>query len=463
MNAYIMTVLIIVISKISKILFDIGTKFVLGDFEYGKFVVLLSKEVIISTFIVFGINNFIIKKIPSVKEKEGQDDYIYNSLYIMLLLYIIVIIVGRFIFTDDTFEIITWIVLVTCALLEAIIKVLTAVFKINSRVKEGVFIGESIPYLTFFILIILITSIKRTNAKDSMFVISIAFFVVIIIMWILLKKRNICFVKSSNFKINFNKCKEVAMYSFPVLINGFTYILLQKIDIIMLEYYGINYTEIGNYNVVVKIASQLIFFVQVAITMFIPVLSRKIANNNSYAQIKSFNEKNVSIAFFMTAICVSSLFILNNYFDIFNILRINNQSDITVLILFSISKLIYSFLFVFGYILYFNNHVKIQYFNNIVILTVGILLNIVGINYFGVLGAAAATVISVLLGNILEMTEVFVFLKKPFINIKTFLLFVCITIVISLFIIKINSFGVYPLIIVTFLLIIYCVKLLKRR
>lgn len=450
MKNYIITIGIIIISKVIKILFDFGTKFALGNVEYGKFTILFSKETLLATIMALGINNFIIKKMPELKNrtKNAEKKYIYNSFYIIFIVFISIFIFNMiFLNRDSKSNKVIMLLIIICAFFDAIIRIFGALLRANKKVIESIWISETKVYFLFVILIYIFSLINNINVYKATIILLISFIITAVIANHKLRKNDIENLRISKENIDINICREIIKYSIPVLLSGFSYILLQRMDILMLDYYHIDYASIGNYNIIIKLTSQMIFFVQLAITIYIPSLSREFANNTDYKLIKRKNEKKVTITFLATALIILTFFIINYYFNILSIFSINTKSEFDILVLFSISKLIYSILFVYGYILYFNNYIKFQYINNITILITGILFNIVGIKYFGVKGAAIATIIGVLLGNFLEMIQVLIFIRKSFISRKRFMELIIGILITSILIININNFGILPLII----------------
>jgi len=105
-------------------------------------------------------------------------------------------------------------------------------------------------------------------------------------------------------------------------------------------------------------------------------------------------------------------------FNLFNIMGIvYSREFFFVFVIFALTQIAYSAIGVYGYILLYIHKQKIEYINNIVILFIGIGLNYVFIPEYGVIGAALASAIAILIGNLLEFVEVRYLTGKYFIQI----------------------------------------------
>jgi O-antigen/teichoic acid export membrane protein len=102
-------------------------------------------------------------------------------------------------------------------------------------------------------------------------------------------------------------------------------------------------------------------------------------------------------------------------FNLFDILNIEHKEELfRVFMILATTQIIYSAISFYGNILIYIHKQKMEYFNNALVLSLAIITNLIFIPQYGVVGAAIATSISLLLGNILQMIQVKYFTKTLF-------------------------------------------------
>jgi len=112
-----------------------------------------------------------------------------------------------------------------------------------------------------------------------------------------------------------------------------------------------------------------------------------------------------------------ALFIGVEYFALFEALNIlNKELFFNVFIVLMLTQIVYSAMSFYGNILIYIHKQKMEYLNNFVILSMAIGLNVLLIPTYGVLGAAIATSVALLLGNLLQLIQVKYFTKTFFIT-----------------------------------------------
>jgi O-antigen/teichoic acid export membrane protein len=198
----------------------------------------------------------------------------------------------------------------------------------------------------------------------------------------------------------------IATNSLPVLFTGLTYLIISRIDIIMLDKY-VSLELVGEYNIIARVTLQVLFFNQVVVSYYYPRLAKMFSQKRSISQISSYNRKFVLISFLSVTIVSLLLYIGVYYFSLFDILNIKNRElFFDVFLVLTITQIIYSAICFYGNILIYIHKQKIEYFNNLMVLLLAIILNMILIPTHGVLGASIATSISLLLGNFLQMIQV---------------------------------------------------------
>jgi O-antigen/teichoic acid export membrane protein len=76
-------------------------------------------------------------------------------------------------------------------------------------------------------------------------------------------------------KLSLKKIRYITSQSLPVLFTGLTYLIISRIDIIMLEKY-VDLALVGEYNIVARVTLQVLFFNQVIISYYYPRLSQNL-------------------------------------------------------------------------------------------------------------------------------------------------------------------------------------------
>ena len=398
---FILTSLLSIFAKLFKFLFEIGSSFILDKESYGYFSVLLSFVLIFSRFSTFGINNLVIREIHLLDRKSFKE-FLFFMIFVPLGVSVVLYLVS-FYFSFQYKELV-----VLISLIYSYVIIFSSLLRANSKVKEWMFFQDISWYLILFVFLLGVYLIfQRINLFYLLIFYFLSLLLNFVILIIFLKKEKII-----NFSLSVSK--KVFFYikeALPIILTGTTYLILARIDIIMLAKY-IDMKIVGEYNIIARISVQVLFFYQIIISIFMPKLAKMFAEKKDINYIKNFYRK---IMFFggISVLGVSIIiFILFKYFNLFDILKISLKEELLkVFIIFSFSYIVYAFISVYSYILLYIKKQKWEYLNNLVILIVGIGLNFILIPKYGVVGATLASVIAILLGNILEMIEVKYFIK----------------------------------------------------
>ena len=205
-------------------------------------------------------------------------------------------------------------------------------------------------------------------------------------------------------KINFFKIKKIKKtpliniltFSFPLFLSSSMMLLLQWIDIVILGYY-VSTSEIGVYNIIVKISmiSSIILFSINSIAA--PKFSELFSKNKLEELKKIIKETSMLISIvslpILLLIFIGSQYILN----FFGPEYIHGSISLNILILGQLVNVICGSV---GYVLIMTENQKI--FRNIILLTtvLNIMLNIFLIPIYGILGAAVSSMICVIIWNV---------------------------------------------------------------
>jgi len=396
-----------ILAKILKFVFEIGTNFFVDKETYGSFALLLSYLFIYTKIASFGLQNILIREFPKYKSYNFKSFLLFNAVSIVILVAIVTYIVLNF-FIPLPIEI--FIIGISTALVILYSTYLRSIGKI----KLWIYFQDINRYVFYLIGLTLLFLVCCHDISIDVILNLLAFstlFSLILLLIVLKYKYNILLIS----KISLQKIQYLYQHSFPILFTGLTYLIISRVDIIMLANY-VDIKIVGEYNIVSRITLQVLFFNQVVISYYYPKLSKMFAQKTDFMTISKYNLKFVLISFFSTVLMVFILFILINYYNFFDILGIKHQNKLyIVFIILAFTQIIYSAISFYGNILIYIHKQKIEYLNNVVILFIAIGLNILLIPNYGVVGAAIGTSIALIIGNIMQMIEVKLYTKTCFI------------------------------------------------
>ncbi|WP_152640298.1 MATE family efflux transporter [Photobacterium angustum] len=270
-------------------------------------------------------------------------------------------------------------------------------FRSQLRVNLSVFISEISWYLFSILICLLLFFLSYQNAKNFIFSASISLILVVFVLsFIVYKKER---VYKFRFDENISHLKQTA----PLILTGFLSVFLSRMDILMLKGY-VPDEDIGYYNIISKIATQLLFLYQVIIVFFIPRLS-KVFNSLSKKEMAIKHAKLIFLSIVSVLLCYIFYLIFDFYYDVYHIFKIPRNNFEYVFNLIFIYQLVSVCLGYYGYFIIFIKCQKVEFLNVPLTLFIAFLLNSILIPKFGVLGATYATAISVLFINILRVIE----------------------------------------------------------
>ena len=218
--------------------------------------------------------------------------------------------------------------------------------------------------------------------------------------------------KSRLFATNsmYTSVNEVLKISFPLMISSSMLLLLQWIDIFILGYFEPS-SQIGIYNVAVKIS----MFASIILFSINSIVAPKISeffNQENFIELRGIIKSSSKLMFFLTIpvlilILMFSEFILSFFGEQF-------VSGVLCLNILIAGQLINVLCGSVGYILNMTEHQNVFKWIIIFSVIVNIVLNVALIPSYGIFGAAVASMISLILWNMLSC----IYIYKKF-NIST--------------------------------------------
>ena len=258
----------------------------------------------------------------------------------------------------------------------------------------------------FFSIILLFALYDNNNIYLPIIVYSISIVITSIVGFLIWINKSRLFVIDNMY----TSINEVLKISFPLMISSSMLLLLQWIDILILGYFEPS-SQIGIYNVAVKISmfSSIILF---SINSIVAPKISEFFNQKNFVELNKIIKASSKLMFFLTI----PILILILFFSEF-ILRLFGEQFILGSLCLNIliaGQLINVLCGSVGYILNMTEYQNI--FKWIIVFTVimNVVLNIVLIPLYGIFGAAIASMISLILWNMLSC----IYIYKKF-NIST--------------------------------------------
>ncbi|MCD6216008.1 MAG: flippase [Candidatus Aenigmarchaeota archaeon] len=210
----------------------------------------------------------------------------------------------------------------------------------------------------------------------------------------------------SNIKAKY-ELKKLLPYSLTMLLLGFSYILLLSIDRVMIGFFG-SEVDVGIYNAAAMTASQASIFLGSFAPIFLPSIA-ELSNKNQFHNLEILL-KAVTKWIFIFTLPLSMIFILFPK-EIMGIFGPDFIDGWAVLVLLSVAQLLNASTGPIGSILTMSGRQKVELINSIFLGVSNAVLNIFLIQRYGVLGAAIATGLSLILVNIARLLEVYFFYR----------------------------------------------------
>jgi len=270
-------------------------------------------------------------------------------------------------------------------------------------------LGEKIlkPSLNFILILLLYFLGFRLLGAVWAFVIAV-FLTVLFLFWCI--KKVFPEISLKNVVSKF-ETKKLLTTSFSLMFVWIILLLLQWTDVSMIGYF-LNSVQVGIYQVAARVSLLMIMFLSAFGTIFAPVIStlyHKRENQKLASTFKTVTRWGLSLTLLVFLVLIASS---GEVMRIFGSSFILGTSSLIVLCL---GKLVFVGVGVSGFILTMTGHEKLESLNALGVLILNIILNLILIPIFGILGAAIATAISLMLLNVIRVLEVYVFLKiHPF-------------------------------------------------
>jgi len=381
-----------------------------GASEYGAYTFAMSIFLFINLIFRYGFDTYIQKESASLEIKKKYLKSIsqfVNVTYFSVLSIIIVTLIAEFIlyYFHEDIDVLKYqylSLLLVFSFLYSILWIFTYYYRGIGKGKLSVLNLEILfPIIQILIIYILMQfNLQTFYILVYSFVISI--FLGILIYFNNIKNRIILLIQVSNIKFPKIEIKHIKQ-SYPFLLVSMSSMLLTWTDIYVISYFETN-ENIGIYSVVTKIGL-LILFPASAVSIFFSNKVVEFLRKNDYKQlnkyfkIATFGLFLISMLMFIVINSFSTL-ILSLFGDIF-------ISATTVLLLFSFAQLLNGTTGIFESIFLMSDLKNILMKLNIMMLLINLLLNIPLVYFYGMEGAAIATLIVISINRVIQYNIIY--------------------------------------------------------
>lgn len=251
---------------------------------------------------------------------------------------------------------------------------------------------------TFYTLagrfIILLLLVLLFTHDEALFVLKIHFVSVIILFIVSLFHASYV-LKKATLKSNQNTWVFIKE-SLPMMLSSSILVLMSWMDTFMMGIYE-NETEVGIYNVAVKVTTLSVFSLQAINSILAPKIAKSYAENEAvtYKKLIRFSTK---INFFITLVVVGLIVILSPY--LLGLFGDGFEAGIGVLVILCIGQLVNSLSGSVGVVMQMIGEQKMYQYFIVSALVINLILTLILTPIYGGIGAATATVISMVFWNI---------------------------------------------------------------
>ncbi len=200
--------------------------------------------------------------------------------------------------------------------------------------------------------------------------------------------------------------RNIFSYSLMVFLAGFSYLLLSRTDRIMLGYFT-TAENVGVYSVAALIATQLSIFLNSLNGIFSPV----IADLHSRDQMEQLNSLMKVAAKWTISLTLPVFMIIVLFPGIIQLFGPKFAVGWPALVVLAVAQLLHISTGSAQAVLIMCGRQKLELYNGIIMASLNIVLNILLIPKYGILGAAIATGISIVLVNLTRLVEVYIYFK----------------------------------------------------
>ena len=418
------------------------THFLEADY-YGLITFLLSTATIFLPFLIFGMNNTVVKFYSAYQTKKEKDVFLTSSLFLPLVLIIPSVLVGVFAYeqianwiskTNPLIKNYTFLIFFV-AIFMGYFELFYAWSKVQLQTVFGNFIKEIFARFSTTILLFLVYFDKITN-KQFIYAVVIIYGVRMLIM---LFYALYLYTPKLTFKLP-NNINKLISYSLFMIVAGSAGFVLLEIDKFMIPQIQEGISKVAFYAVGVYIASVVGIPARAMQQIADPITAKELNNNNLNEVEKLYKSSSINqllaggLLFLLINLNVVDLFLIIN--------KPEYSTGVLIVLLISIAKIFELAMGTNTAIIANSKYYKSFFYISLAMALSVVVTNNWLINLYGNDGAALATLLVVTVFIILKIVYVQLKLKiQPF-TIKTFTVSTIIMLLFALF--YLIDFGINP-------------------
>jgi len=374
---------------------------------YGLVTFLLSTANLIMPLMVFGMQHTIIKFFSSYNKKKDRDNFLVIALVLPLLIIIPLAFLGGVFYEyianllsqeNTIIKKYTYLIFFI-ALFMGYFEVFYAWSKVQMKTVFGNFIREVFARISVTFLLIMVY-FNWLSSEQFIYAITIVYFIRLLIMKIYALNLYMPSLKSVIIPSNL---KEILSFSFYIIMAGSAGNILLEIDKFMIPQME-DIAQVAYYAVGVYIASVIAIPSRAMQQITNPITAMEL-NNKNMKEVETLYKKSS-----INLLIIGGLFFLLINVNIKELYLLINKPEysigVYVVLLISIAELIKLSLGTNGTILTNSKYYRMLFYFSIAMAVSVIVLNKVLISYFGIQGAAFATLLVVFLFSLVKVVYV---------------------------------------------------------
>ena len=398
---------------------------------WGLLQLLVSYSIIISSFSHIGTPHILIRYFPIFKDKAKLISFSFTLTLIGFLLFLIVFFSFKPLYIDyinDDPLLLEYFFLVVVLVFSTIFfDLLNSISRSHLDSSTPIFLNDVLIRLITFLLL-LVYHFKLIDFKLFIYLYVASYCLkLIILFFIQIVKKRIPVLISWNW----HEVRELLRYGLYVILGSGAAILVSRVDIIMIEYY-LNLEYVAFYGLAFFIGSVIKVPARSVTSISSPLIASAFKENRLDKVLEIYKKTSINL------LIISSLMFLLiwlNIDDILHILPEKFQYGKYVVLFIGLSQVVNLACGLNGLIIINSKYFKADLLFNVVLLTFVVITNILLIPKMGIDGAALASLLSIIIHNIIKLIYIYVKIKiQPFDfqSIKLFLISVLVYFIIQL-------------------------------
>lgn len=376
---------------------------------YGRFMYIFTFVSFFNTLATFGFGQGLVSFLPKLEEEDKVDemkslisfDFIFSFILSVIIILILIanknLIALNILNNSSLADLLAWVAPIL--ILNAFIGISRGVFRgsnsINIYIKGHDFISPIFKLI--FIVVFYFVGLEFFGVLISYYLslfFSLIYFLIKIYKSGYMGKVNLKFKKTYISHLKF---------SFPLLLTGLLGFFINKTDTFMIGYF-LSESEVGIYNIALKVGTMSNFSLVAFITMFAPLIS-KLFHKGELDKLANIYK---AITKWILAINLSFLSIILLFNE--NILLLFGKEFLfgsAALILVACGQTVNAAVGPAEQVNIMTGYPQYAFYNNLVTVIVNVVLNYLLIPIYGISGAAIASLVSVATVNIIRVLLVY--------------------------------------------------------